>query len=434
MSGNTNIGQFPGPQINVKQEPIMSVGNKGQNFKRPNKYQFRKKTNEQRNTKFRPEQKQCTKYGRTFSEGYLKTVWQWERLAKTNKPNHLAKKCRWQQVNEVTEGISSSEEKCNLIHSSDSCDEFEIMAIETKPQSVTQDIWNIDIRRNPQSHQIKALKALVRVNNQIINLAIDTGSPTSFLNWTTAKQLLDGSSETKFIPAGKLNLSAQFVDYNNHPALILGAIRASICSAGWEVKNASLLITERRARCILGLDLQGKMGIHTSRRPAPSKRSRFDVLLCEQSEGMKQQFYQKFSSQFDRQGKSKNHVVNTKFKYPLCPIQEKGRRTPIHMQDKVQAELSKLLSKGHITKLDKCTSDCFIAPIVITVIKDDSIKLALDAKPINRQMPNVDELLDGVSQIVTTKTTGTLSFTVLDLKYAYSQIKLTAETAKQCSL
>ena len=37
-------------------------------------------------------------------------------------------------------------------------------------------------------------------------------------------------------------------------------------------------------------------------------------------------------------------------------------------------------------------------------------------------MPNVDELLDGVSQIVPANTAGTLYFTVLDLKYAYSQI------------
>ena len=99
----------------------------------------------------------------------------------------------------------------DLIQSFDSCDAFEIMAIETKPRYVTQDIWKIDIRRNPQTHQIKALKALVRVNNQIIKMTIDTGSPVSFLNWTTAKKLIDGSSETKFIPADKLNLSAQFV-------------------------------------------------------------------------------------------------------------------------------------------------------------------------------------------------------------------------------
>ena len=44
------MGQIPGPQIKIRQEPIMSVGNKGQNYKRPNRDQSRKKTNEQRNT------------------------------------------------------------------------------------------------------------------------------------------------------------------------------------------------------------------------------------------------------------------------------------------------------------------------------------------------------------------------------------------------
>ena len=49
------------------------------------------------------------------------------------------------------------------------------------------------------------------------------------------------------------------------------------------------------------------------------------------------------------------------------------------------------------------------------------------------QMPNVEELLDGVSQIVTAQAAGTLFFTVLDLKYAYSQLKLTPQTARQCN-
>ena len=48
-------------------------------------------------------------------------------------------------------------------------------------------------------------------------------------------------------------------------------------------------------------------------------------------------------------------------------------------------------------------------------------------------MPNVDELIDGVSQIVTENKEGILYFTVLDLKYAYSQLKLAADTAKQCN-
>ena len=134
----------------------------------------------------------------------------------------------------------------------------------------------------------------------------------------------------------------------------------------------------------LRCNIQSKVGIHTTQKLAPKEKTRFDVLLCEQAEGWKNKFYSKFKNLFDRQGCSKNHVVSTKFKYPLCPLQEKGRRIPIHIQEKVYEEMKKLLKEGHIERLDKCTSDCFIAPIVITVKKDDSIKLALDAKPTNR--------------------------------------------------
>ena len=87
--------------------------------------------------------------------------------------------------------------------------------------------------------------------------------------------------------------------------------------------DATFLVTERRARCILGLDLQGKLRIQTIKKSAPSRKSRFDVLMFEQPEGRKKQFYKKFPSLFDTKGESKNHVVNTKFKSPLCPIQEK---------------------------------------------------------------------------------------------------------------
>ena len=202
---------------------------------------------------------------------------------------------------------SSSDEECNLIQSFDSCDEFEIMAIESELSSLEQideyikqqanrkqetrdsgkDIQKVDIRRNTRSQQIRSLKALVRIDNQIINMTIDTGSPVSFLNWATAKQILETSKYTKFTPRENLNLTAHFVDYNKQPINILGSITTTIRSAGWEVVGASFLITERRTRCILGLDLQSKVGIHTTQKLAPKDKTRFDVLLCEQSEGWK---------------------------------------------------------------------------------------------------------------------------------------------------
>ena len=48
-------------------------------------------------------------------------------------------------------------------------------------------------------------------------------------------------------------------------------------------------------------------------------------------------------------------------------------------------------------------------------------------------MQKVEKFLDSVSQNVTAQGAGTLFFTQLDLKYAYSQMKLTPETARQCN-
>ena len=128
-----------------------------------------------------------------------------------------------------------------------------------------------NFRRDPTSESMKSLKASIRIDNQIINITIDTGSPISLLNWTVAKQVLDSSGKVQFTSSEQLNLPAQFVDYNKKPIVKLGALKANIPSAGWEIPNATFLITERRTRCIEGLDLQNEIGISTTQKLAPKK-------------------------------------------------------------------------------------------------------------------------------------------------------------------
>ena len=50
------------------------------------------------------------------------------------------------------------------------------------------------------------------------------------------------------------------------------------------MKGASFLVTKRRTRCIMGLDLQGQVGISTIERPASNELSRHEMVLSEQSE------------------------------------------------------------------------------------------------------------------------------------------------------
>ena len=65
MVGSSMGGKIFEPQTKIKQEPIMAVGNKNQNYKRSNRDQFRKKWNDN-NDKNRTEKKPCTRCGKVM--------------------------------------------------------------------------------------------------------------------------------------------------------------------------------------------------------------------------------------------------------------------------------------------------------------------------------------------------------------------------------
>ena len=113
---------------------------------------------------------------------------------------------------------------------------------------------------------------------------------------------------------------------------------------------------------------------------------------------------------------------------------------PISLQEKVDKETHRLINEGHIIKLQECSDKYFVSPIVITVKKDGSIKLALETRELNKQvhknkyqMPNIDELIDRVSQIIAEKKSGDVYFTTLDFTYAYGQVALEQKTSEQCN-
>ena len=88
-----------------------------------------------------------------------------------------------------------------------------------------------------------------------------------------------------------------------------------------------------------------------------------------------------------RLGRSKNHIAKPLFRQNYISSQHKGRRVPLHLLDKVELELKKLIDDGQIIKLEKCPDDLFISPVVITVKKDKSVKSVLDSKKTKRRHP-----------------------------------------------
>ena len=100
-----------------------------------------------------------------------------------------------------------------------------------------------------------------------------------------------------------------------------------------------------------------------------------------------------------------------------------------------------MLDEKHIIKLPGCPDKYIISPIVVTVKKDQTIKLALDSKILNKaihknkyQMPNIESLIESISQQISAPAShSTTFFSSIDLKNAYSQLNLDANTANHCN-
>ena len=132
--------------------------------------------------------------------------------------------------------------------------------------------------------------------------------------------------------------------------------------------------------------------------------------------------------------------MKTQFFPNGTPIQKKGRRFAIHLQERVETKLNKLIDRKQVVKLDKCSDKQFISPIVITFKKDQTAKLALDSKKNYKiihknkhQMPNIKLLLDNIAQTIKYDTNEQTLFSSLELRYAYSQITLDKKTREQCN-
>ena len=81
-----------------------------------------------------------------------------------------------------------------------------------------------------------------------------------------------------------------------------------------------------------------------------------------------------------RIGRSSVHIVKSKFHKNFQPKHPKGRRVAFNLQDRVSTEIKKLIQEGQIENLNNFSDQGFISPTLITVKKDQTIKLALDSK------------------------------------------------------
>ena len=204
-------------------------------------------------------------------------------------------------------------------------------------------------------------------------------------------------------------------NYGNNPMQMIGTMAVTLQSNGWKI-HASIKVIGGNRPSLIGRDLMPQLGLQLVQQSPGDQiiaigEVNQDALESEgELDSWQTYFSKQFSNLFNRVEKIRNYKVQAEFFENLTPVQPKRRRVPISLQEKVDTEIDKILKQGHIEKLTECLDKYFVSPIVITVKKDGSVKVALESREFNKQvhknkypMPNIEELMDTVGQTISEK-------------------------------
>ena len=287
----------------------------------------------------------------------------------------------------------------------------------------------ISIQNN--AREVEPVNLDICVGNTKTKALVDSGSVCTNVNKSLADTVVSGCKESYWVQSPEIH---DLKTFSNDIIKIVGVINTSIKCNDWIATGVDVTVVEDGHRPIIGRDLFPKLGLSLTQLKQFANIDQNQCLI-------KKQIAFDFPDLVTRIGKSLKHSVKSTFHKVFTPTHQKGRRVPINLQPLVNIELKKLPDEKHIIKLNSCSDKNFISPIVITVKRDKTVKLTLDSKILNEsihknkyQMPNIDKLINTIQQNLNTSASQeTAYFSTLDLKYAYSQLKLDPETTRHCN-
>ena len=216
---------------------------------------------------------------------------------------------------------------------------------------------------------------------------IDTGSPVSIFPIDELRRIV---GKDRVIPKEMVNNEC-YVDFNRKPLPLLGYTFVRLLVRGIEISKARVLIATRGSKAIVGRDWLIALRYKIEQ---PMKSGEWQVNNIsqeikqteEQLSPEVKQIAEEFPNLFKRSGRVNNYKIKIEMKENAKITQQKGRRIPLQLQNQVDKEIENLLKSGHIERVDKINDDVFIQPVVITVKKDRSVKIALDARALNESI------------------------------------------------
>ena len=257
--------------------------------------------------------------------------------------------------------------------------------------------------------------ATVQINGIKKEFLIDIGSPVSIM--PPDKRIMETTEVQK--------ITNRYQDVKKNEVKFRGKVSVNIEYENNQQKM-EILITERTdITPLLGMDWMEKFKLTIGR-----------LHMAEKNQSECEKVFTKFLDLFENNETIKDTETKIQLKPGHQPIKQKARPVPLHLQKDVVRELERLMKSVHLEKVNNVDEDCFVSPVVITVKKDKSVKIALDSRKLNdsciKMRPHMPGLLNRISVEITLDRIAKLFISKIDLDYAYGQMKLSDETSRQC--
>ena len=171
-------------------------------------------------------------------------------------------------------------------------------------------------------------------NKQTVRWLADTGSPRSFLTLEKAKEIIKNNPKLALHP---YKSPTQYRCFNNNNIKVEGTLQLTLQSGSWSARDCQVLVVQHKTNNLMERGIFQKLGISSQKRPKQSPGNNvISISHIETEKNVIKWVLRKHPHLCTRIGKSKNHKAKSIFIQNHTPNQQKGRRVPPHLLEKVE--------------------------------------------------------------------------------------------------
>jgi hypothetical protein len=253
----------------------------------------------------------------------------------------------------------------------------------------------------------------VLINDECVNMIIDSGAPKDIIDEATFRQL-------RRRPVLRVD-NARATAYQQSSSLeTLGVFDATIRVNGNQCRTV-ITVAAGSYGCLLGHPTALALNLYQTDQFVGSERVH---AVAPRYAGLVDQFPMVFNDSIGKLRDFKAHIYVDR---SIRPVQAANRRLPYNIVEAVDRELDCMLEQGVIEEVDRPTAWVSAMHVVPKAKKPGAVRITLDSKQLNKAVERVPYVMPTTTEIAY-DLNGATVFSQLDLNKAFHQIDVDEES------